>query len=101
MISTNKERSTRKAFTHLALLLFAFAVVFTGCPQIDLCVCSLRDESAFHLIFEFYAKGNIILTDHEYTIITLLRTHRQVCARLRKKKGWNSQSRPILFFLFQ
>ena len=36
-----------------------------------------RDETAHHLIFEFYAKGNIILTDHEYTIISLLRTHKQ------------------------
>eukprot|EP00668_Euglena_longa_P012176 GGOE01014608.1.p1 GENE.GGOE01014608.1~~GGOE01014608.1.p1 ORF type:complete len:1133 (+),score=385.10 GGOE01014608.1:88-3486(+) len=36
-----------------------------------------REETCFHLIFEFYAKGNIILTDHQYTILALLRTHRQ------------------------
>eukprot|EP00667_Euglena_gracilis_P003840 EG_transcript_3854 len=36
-----------------------------------------RETACFHLILEFYAKGNIILTDHEYTILALLRTHRQ------------------------
>ena len=33
-------------------------------------------ESAFHLILEFYAQANIILTDHEYTVLALLRSHR-------------------------
>jgi predicted ribosome quality control (RQC) complex YloA/Tae2 family protein len=32
-----------------------------------------QDEYAFHLIMEFYASGNIILTDHDYKILTLLR----------------------------
>jgi predicted ribosome quality control (RQC) complex YloA/Tae2 family protein len=32
--------------------------------------------AAYHLIVEFYARGNIILTDHEMNILTLLRTHR-------------------------
>ncbi|KAL9652823.1 hypothetical protein ABK040_010855 [Willaertia magna] len=33
------------------------------------------EEKAFHLIIEFYAKGNVVLTDHQYKIIALLRTH--------------------------
>uniref|UniRef100_A0A8B9LEA2 Ribosome quality control complex subunit NEMF n=1 Tax=Astyanax mexicanus TaxID=7994 RepID=A0A8B9LEA2_ASTMX len=31
------------------------------------------DEAAYHLIVELYDRGNIILTDHEYTILNLLR----------------------------
>ncbi|KAL0479285.1 nuclear export mediator factor NEMF [Acrasis kona] len=34
-------------------------------------------EKAFHIIVEFYAKGNLILTDHEYKIIVLLRAHKR------------------------
>ncbi|KAI8590892.1 hypothetical protein BDZ88DRAFT_394202 [Geranomyces variabilis] len=30
-------------------------------------------EAAYHLILEFFASGNIILTDHEYRILALLR----------------------------
>jgi predicted ribosome quality control (RQC) complex YloA/Tae2 family protein len=33
------------------------------------------NELAFHLIGEFYASGNIIFTDHEYKILTLLHPH--------------------------
>ena len=33
------------------------------------------EEKAYHLIVEFFAKGNVVLTDHQYKIITLLRTH--------------------------
>ena len=43
-----------------------------------------RDEACYHLIFEFYAKGNIILTDHEYSIVALLRTHKQVAEGARE-----------------
>jgi predicted ribosome quality control (RQC) complex YloA/Tae2 family protein len=32
--------------------------------------------NAFHLLIEFYASGNIILTDYEYNILSLLRTHK-------------------------
>ncbi|XP_022096667.1 nuclear export mediator factor NEMF-like [Acanthaster planci] len=32
------------------------------------------DEAAYHLIVELYDRGNIILTDSEYTILNLLRT---------------------------
>ncbi len=35
-----------------------------------------QGEKAFHILIEFYASGNLILTDHEYKIISLLRTHR-------------------------
>ncbi|CAL8285252.1 unnamed protein product [Lota lota] len=31
------------------------------------------DEAAYHLIVELYDRGNIILADHEYTILNLLR----------------------------
>uniref|UniRef100_A0A673NF03 Ribosome quality control complex subunit NEMF n=1 Tax=Sinocyclocheilus rhinocerous TaxID=307959 RepID=A0A673NF03_9TELE len=31
------------------------------------------DEAAYHLILELYDRGNIILTDHEFTILNLLR----------------------------
>ena len=34
-----------------------------------------RDEFAAHLIVELYAQGNVILTDHEYTILSLLRSY--------------------------
>ena len=34
-----------------------------------------RDEFAAHLLIELYAQGNIILTDHNYTILSLLRTY--------------------------
>ncbi|XP_022810327.1 nuclear export mediator factor NEMF-like [Stylophora pistillata] len=32
------------------------------------------DEAAYHLIVELYDRGNIFLTDYEYTILSLLRT---------------------------
>ena len=31
-------------------------------------------ELAYHIIIELHSKGNVILTDHKYSIITLLRT---------------------------
>ncbi|XP_077415505.1 ribosome quality control complex subunit NEMF [Vanacampus margaritifer] len=31
------------------------------------------EEAAYHLIVELYDRGNIVLTDHEYTILNLLR----------------------------
>ena len=34
-----------------------------------------RDEFASHIIVELYASGNVILTDHEYTILSLLRSY--------------------------
>jgi predicted ribosome quality control (RQC) complex YloA/Tae2 family protein len=35
-----------------------------------------QDSSAYHILIEFYASGNLILTDSEYNIISLLRTHK-------------------------
>lgn len=32
-------------------------------------------DTAFHLILEIYVSGNLILTDHEYQILALLRVH--------------------------
>lgn len=40
---------------------------------IDLC---FRGDTDSHLILELYASGNLILTDNNYVIITLLRTHK-------------------------
>ena len=34
------------------------------------------DEYAFHIMVELYASGNVILCDHEYTILSLLRIHK-------------------------
>lgn len=34
-----------------------------------------NDEQANHILVELYAQGNIILTDHEYTILSLLRSY--------------------------
>lgn len=33
-------------------------------------------ENAHHIILELYAQGNLLLTDANYTVLTLLRTHR-------------------------
>ena len=35
-----------------------------------------KGEFAFHILIELYAAGNVILTDHEYTILSLLRSHK-------------------------
>ena len=35
-----------------------------------------KEENAFHILVELYASGNIILTDHTYTILSLLRSHK-------------------------
>lgn len=34
--------------------------------------------NAHYVILELYAQGNIILTDSEFTVLTLLRSHRYV-----------------------
>ncbi|KDD74324.1 hypothetical protein H632_c1401p1, partial [Helicosporidium sp. ATCC 50920] len=33
-------------------------------------------DAACHLLLEFYAQGNVVLTDSSYTVLTLLRSHR-------------------------
>jgi len=35
-----------------------------------------KGEHAYHILVELYAAGNVILTDHEYTILSLLRSHK-------------------------
>jgi predicted ribosome quality control (RQC) complex YloA/Tae2 family protein len=35
-----------------------------------------KGEHAYHILIELYAAGNVILTDHEYTILSLLRSHK-------------------------
>jgi predicted ribosome quality control (RQC) complex YloA/Tae2 family protein len=35
-----------------------------------------KGDQAFHILVELYASGNVILTDHEYTILSLLRSHK-------------------------
>ena len=32
-----------------------------------------RDEYAFHLVIELYDRGNVVLTESDYTILNLLR----------------------------
>ena len=32
-------------------------------------------EAAYHVILEVYDRGNIVLTDHEMTILNILRPH--------------------------
>eukprot|EP00438_Fugacium_kawagutii_P029340 Skav210189 [mRNA] locus=scaffold2101:324382:328820:- [translate_table: standard] len=34
-----------------------------------------QGETAFHLILEIYVSGNLIMTDHDYQILALLRVH--------------------------
>ena len=35
-----------------------------------------RGEAAYHILVELYASGNVILTDHSYLILSLLRSHK-------------------------
>jgi predicted ribosome quality control (RQC) complex YloA/Tae2 family protein len=35
-----------------------------------------KGEHSYHILIELYAAGNVILTDHEYTILSLLRSHK-------------------------
>ena len=35
-----------------------------------------RGEATYHILVELYASGNVILTDHSYTILSLLRSHK-------------------------
>ncbi|CBZ24251.1 conserved hypothetical protein [Leishmania mexicana MHOM/GT/2001/U1103] len=43
---------------------------------IDLCFGVPSTEGCFHIIVELFSKGNVILTNYAYTIMMLLRTHR-------------------------
>lgn len=57
------------------------AVVQLG---VDRCVDLVfgSGPAAYHLILEMYAQGNVILTDHKYEVLTLLRSHRDDAAGL-------------------
>ena len=35
-----------------------------------------KGEASYHILVELYASGNVILTDHEYNILSLLRSHK-------------------------
>lgn len=39
-------------------------------------LCFGRGENAYHILVELYASGNVILTDSEYVILSLLRSHK-------------------------
>ena len=46
--------------------------------------------NAHFIILELYAQGNILLADSEYTVMTLLRSHRSLfdlCSIFLKKKS--------------
>ncbi|XP_059148218.1 ribosome quality control complex subunit NEMF-like [Physella acuta] len=40
-------------------------------------------EAAYHIVLELYDRGNMVLTDHEYTILTLLRARTDVSDEVR------------------
>mmetsp|Transcript_66499 Transcript_66499/g.92088 ORF Transcript_66499/g.92088 Transcript_66499/m.92088 type:complete len:105 (+) Transcript_66499:263-577(+) len=35
-----------------------------------------KGEATYHILVELYAQGNVILTDSDYTILSLLRSHK-------------------------
>ena len=41
---------------------------------VDFCFGS--GDAAYHLILELYASGNVVLTDANYNVLTLLRSHK-------------------------
>ena len=48
-----------------------------------------KGEAAYHILVELYASGNVILTDSEYTILSLLRTHEfEQDARIAVKQAY-------------
>lgn len=49
---------------------------------IDMCFGVASSSGCFHIIIELFSKGNIILTDHNYTIMMLLRTHKDTDVKL-------------------
>lgn len=50
-------------------------------------------ETAFHLILEIYVSGNLILTDHEYQILALLRVHNDQETKAQAVRGRNGRVR--------
>lgn len=51
------------------------AISQLGCDRMVQLTFGTGDK-AHHLILEFYAQGNVVLTDHKYLVLTLLRSHR-------------------------
>ncbi|ETV91316.1 hypothetical protein H310_14136 [Aphanomyces invadans] len=64
---------TMKLRKHLRGKRLASVVQCASDRVIDFCFGD--GDQRHHLILELYAAGNIILTDHAYTILSLLRTH--------------------------
>jgi len=46
-----------------------------------------KDENAHHILVELYAQGNIILTDSDYTILSLLRSYTLDGAPKQEEEG--------------
>lgn len=44
--------------------------------------------TSFHLIVELYAKGNVILVDNDFVVLTLLRTHKDGDVKLQVKEKY-------------
>jgi len=63
---------------------------------IDFCFGVASSEGCYHIIVELFSKGNIVLTDHAYTIMMLLRTHRDEDMKLvvREKYPVRTALRP-------
>lgn len=57
---------------------------------IDLCFGVAGTESCFHIIVELFSKGNLILTNHEYTILVLLSTHKDDCVKIAVRETYQA-----------
>ena len=80
---THDKKTIPSQFT-IKVLLIKLRKFIRGKKLVSISQCGLdrvinmtfaSQEEEFHLIIEFYAAGNVILTDNKYTIITLLRVH--------------------------
>lgn len=64
-------------FLHISLFMTGLILGVSISFQIILFQFGLG-ASAHYVILELYAQGNILLTDSEFTVLTLLRSHRSV-----------------------
>lgn len=55
---------------------------------VDLCFGVASTSGSFHIIIELFSKGNVILTDHEYNIMMLLRTHKDEDVKLMVREPY-------------
>lgn len=60
---------------------------------VDLCFGVTGTESCFHIIIELFSRGNIILTDHQYTILVLLRSHKDDDVKIAVRETYPSHMR--------